>query len=180
VAYMGNWGCFIYIPKTGGVWVKHVLKMTSPPGKPSGGTHGLPKRWNANPTWAIVRDPGDWLASAWAWRIKYDWQPYSNDCPWKDFCALTDQFRTEDWDEWFWNIQKYRPGIVSWFFHVYTPPPVETYTLGKDAYKFLRSLGYNPDDVPPANVGEGVPELTIAQRNDIRKTEKYSYERWRF
>lgn len=181
MAFVGKWGCFIHIPKTGGVWVKTVVKTGSDPGKYDGITHGLPTEWTKHDrVWAIVRDPADWLASTWAHLWRNGWDTYPRRVPWQTYCDLIQEYKTEDFDEFIDKITTFRPGIVHWLFTVHTPPPVVAVRFGEDTYKYLESMGYTPHEIGPRNTGHNVPELTVDLRRMIRESEAEAYAKWKF
>ena len=182
MAYVGDWGCFIHIPKTGGVWVKTVLKEKGgKPGKYDGITHGMPVHWDRyDRIFACVRDPADYLASVWAHLWRNGWDSYPRRVPWQTLVELIRVYQTEDFDEFVENITTFRRGIVHWFFTVHTPPPVTVLHTGEDTYKYLESIGYSPREVPKRNAGPNVPVLTEAHRRKIRESEKEAYAKWGF
>ena len=182
MAYIGDWGCFIHIPKTGGVWVKTVLKAKDgKPGRYDGITHGLPVKWfNYTNIFTCVRDPAEYLASVWAHLWRNGWDTYPRRVPWQTFVELIKDYQSEDFDEFIENVTTHRVGIVNWFFTVYTPPPVVAIKTGDDTYKYLRELGYDPDSVEKRNTGYNVPELKEWHIRKITESEKEAYAKWRF
>jgi hypothetical protein len=181
VAYVGEWGCFIHIPKTSGVWVKTVIKTDSDPGSHDGITHGLPTDWTKHGRyWAVVRDPADYLASCWAHLWRNGWETYPRRVPWQTFVELIREYKSEDFDEFIEKIAVHRPGIVNWFFMVHTPPPVVAVRYGEELYQYLRDMGYDPDSVHPRNTGHNVPTLTETHYRKIRESEREAYARWKF
>lgn len=180
MALVGFWGCYIHIPKTGGVFTKHVL-WTKEPGYNDGDRHGLPRKWAYNPIWAVVRDPAEWLHSAYHHRIRENWSDpaYRTLVPWLDYCHMTDRYgkEVESFDEFFWNITRHVPGVVSWYFQSYMPPPVQAVRL-PELNDYLAGLGCHVD-LKPKNTDSKPSELTETHRKKIRETESYMYERWK-
>ncbi len=179
MAYVSErWGSFIHIPKTGGFWVRQVLK-TLDDGYEDKVAHGLPEDWLA-PCWAVVREPVGWLRSAWAHRVNEQWRPNTKEVPWRSFCLLIHPYRTSVDFPWFVErVTSELPGIVGWLFDCYTPPGVDVYVLGESLYEKLRGLGAEPDLHLPRNIGTNLPEMTGELREMIEKAEKRTYERYR-
>ena len=178
-----QWGSFIHIPKTGGFWVRQVLKTLDKERTQfeDGVAHGLPEHWDRYaPYWTVVRDPADWLRSAYADRVSKSWERYQKDVPWKSFCLMIHPYRTVDDFPWFVEkVTTNLAGIVGWVFDSYTPPAVdEIYVTGGSIYDKLRFLGCEPELHVPRNLGVNLPEMTGELRKKIVKAEKGTYERY--
>ncbi len=186
MAYVGPWGCFIHIPKTGGLWVKTVLKALAVATN-DGFTHGLPTSWNYDHIFTVVRDPVDYLRSVYAHRIRNGWRAYNKEVPWKNFCELLAPYESyDDFPGFIEGVTRDLPGIVGWFYGIYTPPPVEVFITGTTIYDHLRELGCRPDVHPPHNAAPvhphkgTLPEMTDDLRQMIYEAEKETYEWYAF
>lgn len=181
MAYRGSWGVYVHIPKTGGTFIRRVLGDIGAWESPRVKTHDLPEDWDGE-VWTCVREPAEWLASVWAHRQRQAWRKYKNGIPWNYLCnLLADRVATGYWDRFVKRVVGDLPGIVGWFYGIYTPPGVETYRLGPDLYSKLRELGGNPDRFGVMiNKGNNVPELTDEQRALIYKAEIDTYRRYGF
>lgn len=88
---------FLHIPKTGGMFVRHALKICNIPNYEIGDQHShfpyllkfndedFYKRLN---TFVFVRNPLSWYQSRWAFRVKYGWKsihPLDYNCASNDF-----------------------------------------------------------------------------------------------
>lgn len=186
MAYVSTtWGCFIHIPKTGGLWVKTCLKKLDAGANHDGFTHGLPSLWKSHaPYWAVIRDPVDYLRSVYAHRIRNGWRAHTKEVPWKNFCELLMPYESyDDFPGFVTGVTSELPGLVGWFFDIYTPPPVEVYITGSTIYDKLRELGARPDQHPPHNEapprGKGsLPKMTDDLRRMIENAEEYTYEKY--
>jgi hypothetical protein len=74
-------GCFVHIPKTGGVWVRSVLSgRFGPSVHEVGAYHGLPSHRSSGIAFCVIREPVDWFESLWSYKQRVDprWQRKSN------------------------------------------------------------------------------------------------------
>lgn len=176
MAYSGVWGCYIHIPKTGGMWVKKVLGQMGP-SYADGSSHGLPEDWTHDRMFCTVRHPAKWLASVWWHRITHKWADYKGHVPWHYFCMLMKEYETKDFPEFVENVTTNLPGLIGWFWGTHIAPPVMVVRL-EDAPGYLASIGANPDAIPPQNVGTKVPNLTEEVIDMIWAAEKPTYEKY--
>lgn len=170
--------CYIDTPKTGTTWTKQTLSQLAHGEADGSLTHGLPPHFNYDIIFTTVRDPAEWLASVFAHRIRNRWEPYKSPVPWKDFCACLDICKDTRFEPFIEKVCTLRPGIVTWFFGIYTPPGVKVVPLGRPLYKYLTALGCDPHILPPINVGHKVPEVTKRIRDMVAETEHLVYKYW--
>lgn len=177
MARIGKHGCFIEIPKTSTMYIIRCLDQL---GKTyvDGHVHDIPHKWNYERIFTCVREPADWLASFWAHRDRNGWYPYPTDTPWKRMLEIMDRYKTKDFDLFIYNVTHEVPGIVGWFFGLYTPPRVEAIKMGPWMYEYLRKLGCDPSAVDPCNVAHNRPYLSYKMICEVKQAEAYAYNRW--
>lgn len=118
--------CFIHIPKTGGIWVRNMMKHLGLNPIDVGDQHDyfpavlrLESRefFEKRFVFTIVRHPITWYQSRWAFRVKSGWQsrhPLDWWCASNDFHVFVD------------NVLKWAPnGWCSWLYNSYANPPRE-------------------------------------------------------
>jgi len=106
---------FLHIPKTGGVFFRHALKVCKIAHEEIGAQHDhFPEITRLKPAEffqkrkiiSFVRHPLTWYQSRWAFRIKHGWRaqhPLDFNCASNDFATFVD------------NVLKYQPnGWFSW------------------------------------------------------------------
>lgn len=66
MALVGEKFAFFHMPRTGGTWVRHALRIADPACEEIGPSHCLPGDIRYTPgklRFTVLRDPADWLAS---------------------------------------------------------------------------------------------------------------------
>jgi hypothetical protein len=117
----------------------------------------------------------------WAHLERNAWRQYPHQVPWQYLLDLLVPIRNENWDEWILIITQKLPGLVGWFYGIYSPPVVKTYILGTDLYQKLWDIGGNPDLITePVNAGNNLPEISNAQRFMVYNAERACYKRYGF
>jgi len=106
---------FLHIPKTGGIWIRHVFKVCGIPHYEIGEQHShFPFLFNLQPPefyknhyiFTFVRHPLTWYQSRWAFRVKYGWRAQHP----LDFNAASNDFHV-----FIENVLNYKPnGWVTW------------------------------------------------------------------
>jgi hypothetical protein len=170
--------CYIHIPKTSGTWVKRVLGEIEYGHRDGSITHDLPHRWDYGTIFTVVREPAEWLASVWAHRVRLKWEPYPQRVPWQLLCQVLEPYQENKFDKFIDRVTRQLPGLVGWFYGIYTPPPVAIFRKEYDIHSWLRYLGGDPDSVEPVNVGFNSPEVTPEIREKVELAEYRTYERF--
>lgn len=189
--FVGKWGVFIHIPKTGGQWMRRVLKKYDPEQTwyqiPD--THTLPKTLEGiedQQWWTIVRHPAEWLRSYWAHRChesgatKRFSVKQSKSEIWMTLCALTLPHMNWDLEKFTLNVVTELPGLVSWFYHYYLAPNVKAVRLD-DVNEFLAQTFdiHNPQpklNTSKVKMKKELPEISPKMRRIIRASEIALYE----
>lgn len=180
------WYCYIHIPKTAGNWVRSTFvdlglwTTREPMGWTAPSAHGMPDRWDYPLIFSVVREPADWLRSAWGSRMIDGWRPHPERVAWSSFCGMVDQYRSDSFAEFADGVTTNLPGVVGWLFDSYTPPPVKVLRLGPELNDFIKELGGDPD-IPPENVDKthGM-EVSDNIRKMVYKAEHLTYIRYGF
>jgi len=176
MAYVGEWGTFIHIPKTGGMAMRKALERAYGPGEEVGYGHGIPtSRPNA---WALVRKPAPYLRSLWAWGLRYKWQPYGREI-WRE--VLDNELAWASWLTWEVFVETVctrRPGLVGRVFEYYYRPDIRYFQLENlgELYDYLgRELVMTYENV---NSLTDKARMTPAQAALIEKTEGAYLEKY--
>ena len=172
--------CFLHTPKTGGRFVTECLALSEPSGYRKvhdGHGHQLPSRWDYPLIFTVIRHPTTWLRSFWGHRNRGRWSLDVSDTPYTTLSNMTQKYASNDFAEFAWNVTENLPGLIGWFFGIYTPPPVKVVKL-EELYPFLEELGAHPTDVEPQGMGEDLPEITQETKDLIAMAEVRAYIRY--
>lgn len=129
---------FVHVPKTGGTWVREVLRANFPDAtddvaKDVSAQHGF--AWHYQPTritFAVVRHPLSWLMSYWRFMADRDWKPWETR-RWHP-CSL---MGTENWPHecqsfngFVRRLEAFQPAFVTRLFEWYLGPDSMPYYPG--------------------------------------------------
>lgn len=176
MAYVGKWGAFIHIPKTGGSWVSKVLSNTYSQGHNDGHGHGYPMSWHYNPIFTFVRNPVFWLRSAWGHLHRQGWMPYPHiEIPWAHFVMMAIPFASDSFEEFAINIEDAHKGIVTWLFKCYCAPKVIVHQIENP--EFLKNAGCDIT-LKPIGTGGNLPEISPDLYYYIQTKEIETFKLW--
>ena len=191
MAYVGPWGTFIHIPKTGGQWVRRVLRA-SITGTEDGGVHALPHENTPDKQFCFtfVRDPAYWLRSYWGHRMgdAVPGEPFrfttNNGNLWNDLNRFTFPHMSEHFETFARNIALHLPGIVGWFYHYYTAPDVRWYH-SEDAAQWLDVIyppcvpaSHDPLNTYETRMKKKPPSISDVLYRIIYKAEYDTYKKY--
>jgi hypothetical protein len=193
--FVGPWGTFIHIPKTGGQWMRHVLRSNFDLEKNSYRnvkyTHTLPEDKAEGTWWTVVRHPAEWLRSFWAHRYHecyavghFQLRPIDSSA-WNTFNVRTVGLLDWDFERFARRMATKEPGLISWFFFYFLAPRVQAIRL-EDVDDFLfRNFGIA--ELPKkANTGYGKlgdkwpEEITEEIRYLIKEAEPLLYDTFKW
>lgn len=121
---------FIHTPKTGGTWVRSILKECGLFDGDVGRDHATPAElvdtaaWTMRPNFfCFVRHPLAWYQSYWAYRMKHGWHKHSPGelaAPIRTV-VLDATCRSDVFERFVWNcLERYPQGWVSHLYQHYT------------------------------------------------------------
>lgn len=172
-----------HIPKTSGRRIQEILKLSFNDGENLTNdqhAHNLPKNWEAyDYAFTVVREPAEWLRSLWGHRNRNQWALDRGDTLYTVLSHMVQPYASDDFDEFAWNVTANIPGVVGWFFGIYTPPPVQVVQM-ENVDRFLRELGADPDAVGVVGAGEDLPEITQETRDLVVMAEVATYIRYKY
>ena len=128
MAYEGDWGTFVHIPKCGGQFFRRILYLHIGKGEEVGDYHGLP--WDIKDGFTVVRHPVMWLRSLWTYRSNSGWETTQPKKPnWPIILGLTQWAKGLTWSEFVEALYEQGSDIVSTVFGMYRHPNVRIYKL---------------------------------------------------
>lgn len=128
MAWVGEWGTFIHIPKCAGSSMRHALRERYGGGEEVGYGHGFPDEYED--AWCLVKHPAHYLRSIWAWRTRYNWKVWGDEqTPWKEIVELLSYGTGMPWLEFVVETCFHHPGVVGEIYGLYEKPGVEFYQL---------------------------------------------------
>ena len=171
--------CAMHIPKCAGRSIARAIMLSE--GKDviinDGHKHDLPQRWDYDLMFAVVREPSKWLRSFWGHRNTNRWSVETTDNPYGTISRMVQPYATENFEKFAWDVTANLPGLIGWFFGMYTPPPVKVVRL-EDASAFLKELDADLDSVGPIGAREGLPEITEVSKDLIIMAEVATYVKY--
>ena len=179
MAYVFNEFCFLHIPKCGGrAFVESMAYLQEDGlGKPDGHRHDLPTSWDYHRYVTVVREPSTWLRSFWGHRNSNRWAEDKGATPYTTLSSMTQKYANEDFNKFAWDITANLPGLIGWFFGLYTPPQVEVVQF-EVMSQFLKDEGAPIDQVGVVGAGEDLPEITEVTKDLIIMAEVATYIRY--
>ena len=183
--FRNNGAIWVYphIPKTSGRRIQEILKLSFNDGNNltmDGHAHNLPNNWEVyDDGFTVVREPAEWLRSLWGHRNRNKWSPDRGDTLYTSLSNMVQPYASDDFDEFAWNVTGNLPGLIGWFFGIYTAPPIQVVQM-ENVDRFLRELGADPDAVGVIGAGEDLPEITQETRDLVIMAEVATYIRYKY
>ena len=158
MAYKGDWGTFVHIPKCGGFGFRKFLDEQMGKGEEDGHYHGLPP--TVEDGFMLVRHPVSWLRSIWAYRNNNDWK-YNYNSPqyWNVIMGLTQWAEGLSWADFIDGLDH---DIVSTIYGMYRHPNVKVYKL-EEVHQLLFDLEID-ENLPVTHETPDKPDMTVVQR----------------
>lgn len=199
MALVGKWGCFVHVPKTGGQWVRAILRQTTNEKSwEDGPVHGHPIEYSMEkPHFSFVREPIFWYRSFWGHRFRDSYDSHGNPGAfkmntndseaWNTLMKFTLPYMSTDFDVFIDQVTKNLPGIYTWYIGFYYAPHVNMMPFEYKAHSFLKALGGRPDNIDPANKGIDhmgdyqnlwPDPISEESRHKIRVSEARIYQKW--
>jgi len=182
VTYQGEKveACWLHIPKCWGRSITEILAQSQENYTKlhDGHGHDLPSRWDYPLMFTGVREPVLWLRSFWGHRKNNKWALDITDTPWTTISRMTQPYQSDNFDDFARNVAEHLPGVIGWFFSLYTPPPVKVLRVEDEMFPFLESIGCSPGDVNPIGVNEGLPPINWETRDMIIMAEVSTFIRY--
>ena len=173
--------CAMHIPKCAGRGMARAIMLSE--GKNAivndGHKHDLPQRWDYDLMFAIVREPAEWLRSFWGHRNSGRWSVDTSKNPYTLVSRMVQPYATDDFDKFAWDVTENLPGMIGWFFGMYTPPPVKVVKL-EDAGTFLKEEFGADFEAEHIGAREGLPEITQVTRDLVIMAEVATYIRYKW
>ena len=158
MAYQGQWGTFVHVPKCGGWGFRQFLTDHLGKGNEVGPYHGLPPEIDNG--FALIRHPVLWLRSFWAYRNNSDWRVNPMAVPyWPVIVGLTQWAAGLSWTDFVDELVVNQIDYVQIVYSMYRHPHVQVYKL-ENIGELLHDLGI---DAKPPIVHEtpNKPDLTL-------------------
>lgn len=178
MAYIFEKGCFLHLPKGAGRYTKDVLENTWDVSL-DGHRHDLPSEWDHPLMFTVLREPTEWLRSFWGHRNSGRWSKDVGNTFYTTLSHMVQPYANADFNKFAWDITANLPGLIGWFYGLYTPPPVTVVKL-ENLDTFLKELGADPDAVEPVGVREDLPEITQVTKNLVICAEVATYIRYKW
>lgn len=185
MAWMGKWGTFLHRPKSGGQFIRALIKACWPCVE-NGPYHGFPEIWDWNmPIFTTTRHPAFWLRSLWAHQMRNNWKVGGTESPiWNDLTNLIEPYGSDNFEVFVENLYPEMEGVVTWFQGIYAVPGVQRVRLGclkADLARIIPETEKIYDrvyDTHPRNRSEVLPEMTDELRNKIEYYEAEYFDRY--
>ena len=171
MAYIGQWGQFIHIPKCGGLSMRTYLNERYNIGREQNAMHGMPDK--IDNAWTIIRDPRDWLPSFYAYYSASFWH-------WPDLppyiAGLFDHAAGRWWPEFVQLVTALSPGIVGKVYDYYCANGVRVYKLEEIKNHFPGLQKIHPTDWKPLVTDEQREWIAVSEADTVIK---YGYNNTR-
>jgi hypothetical protein len=167
MAFKGEWGTFVHIPKCGGWGLRQYLREHFGNGIELAPYHGLPVAKIDN-GFTLVRHPVTWLRSIWAYRNNSNWEVrYKKDGSighvnhWPVIMGLTQWAKRLSWADFVDALVEHQIDIVSIVYGMYRHHNVVVFKL-EELDALYEHLGTNKP-LPVEHVTPNKPKITQQQ-----------------
>ena len=169
MAWVGDWGTFVHIPKCGGFGMRRFLSATLGQGHDDPPYHGLPETIENGFT--LVRHPVSWLRSIYTYRKNSNWHIRRDERNrinhvnnWPVIMGLTQWMKGLTWGE---MVDRLDYDIVSCVYGMYRHPSVKVYQLER-VEDLLIDLGIS-ETLQVTHITPGKPTVTAKQREKLER-----------
>lgn len=173
MAYVGEWGTFIHIPRTGGKWLRWNLVNGMGKGRESGPYHGLPEKLDENRMFTLVRPAHIWYRSIWGYMMRMEWREGGTESPlWNYLTQMTVRCKSDVFQEFIFNMMADYPGMYTWMVESLAPPGVVRVDLRNATQYLHETVGLKYVDTTPQDVTRGLPDISPETKKLIESMEK--------
>lgn len=169
--------CLLHVPKCAGRSIVEAIVQAGYEKKQDNHPHNLPSRWDYPLMITVLREPTQWLRSFWGHRNNGRWSLDKGDTLYTTVSRMVQPYATDDFDKFAWDITANLPGLIGWFFGIYTPPPVKVVRL-EDVGTFLKEYDIDLDAVERKGVREDLPPISQVTKDLVICAEVGTYIRY--
>ena len=182
MAWVGDWGTFVHIPKCGGQGLRRYLSEHMGGGYDEPPQHGIPP-YIKPPAFTVVRHPIAWLRSFFAYRSMHGWEVLRRPDRtidhvnyWPVMFGLTQWAAGLTWSQFIEGLVKQDVDIVQVVYGMYRHPAIKIYQL-ENIGELLNDLGL-PDSLPVTHVTPNKPREGWHEREMLEHLLRHSIKEY--